>query len=336
MDTHELFLTLSGIPRSTPDPSGAPTYFRDLEGAWRPYAGDHLAEIEAECVQLHDVLAAAIFGSRTAYYEILPKTPAFVSEAGLNSESTLSRVEFEQALSESSQIPRLYELLYLYDCRKLVSGIQESSKELSILVGEFYRILNLEPLFAPEMDCPDGIRWITCPAVTLLTTMLSSVYIKLHSLLDYVSKLAFEGAGLHREFASYPKLRSSGMQFGSRLKIGWKDLEGTLFDFDGPMTEVELIRNFVVHDGLLDDMPKVYVIVQDRVIAEKFLLLPDRTESRFDRVKNRCLFYSREDKVNQRLPKMIEQFQARLVATLRRIQLDILGSDSPKVTQDVD
>lgn len=34
---------------------------RDPQGAWRPLHGDLLYEIEAECIRLHDALAAALF-----------------------------------------------------------------------------------------------------------------------------------------------------------------------------------------------------------------------------------------------------------------------------------
>jgi hypothetical protein len=73
-----------------------------------------------------------------------------------------------------------------------------------------------------------------------------------------------------------------------------------------------------IHDGLLDDMPKAYKVVADGRAVEKFVLLPDRgPEGRLERFKNRNLFYSREDKINLRLPALLNAFQARQVVTLK-------------------
>lgn len=85
------------------------------------------------------------------------------------------------------------------------------------------------------------------------------------------------------------------------------------------MTSVETLRNHLIHDGLLDDMPKAYEHIKDGVAVEKFVLFPDMTNGRFDRFVNRNLFFGREDKINLRLPGLLAEFQARQVATLERI-----------------
>jgi hypothetical protein len=91
---------------------------------------------------------------------------------------------------------------------------------------------------------------------------------------------------------------------------------GTVFEVSEPMREIEAVRNLVIHDGLLDDMPKVYRLIENRKPIEKYILMPDRTEGRFDKFNNRNLFYGRTDKVNLRLPYLIRDFQSRLTATL--------------------
>ena len=91
-----LFLTPHGVPRKDPPAAGETAYVRDPQGAWRPWQGDLLYEIEAECVRLHDAFAAALFGDIRLYPQLLPVIPQFVREAGLNSESTLSQEDFEK------------------------------------------------------------------------------------------------------------------------------------------------------------------------------------------------------------------------------------------------
>lgn len=312
-----IFLTLHGVPQQN-RPEGRPAYCLDPQGAWRPVHGDLLYEIEAECIRLHDGFASALFGGIAAYHALLPAIPPLLYEAGLNSESTLSRGDFEQALVALREMPHLHELLYLYDCRKLVSGIQECTKEVCFLVGEFYRSLNLDQLFHPPLAEPDGVRWITSPVVTNLTATLNVIFIRLHSLLDYTTKLVHEIENLRSDFSTYPKLSSSSIQFGDRRSTGWGEAPGTLFEPGEPIREIELVRNLVIHGGLLDDMPKVYKVVKDGRAVEKFVLVPDRTDGRLDRHKNRALFYSGDDKINLRLPTLISQFQMRQRATLER------------------
>ncbi len=45
--------------------------------------------------------------------------------------------------------------------------------------------------------------------------------------------------------------------------------------------------------------------------------MPDRIGGRFDRYKNRAFWYGREDKINLRLPALIDAFQSRQLATLQ-------------------
>ncbi len=324
-----LFLTCHGVPRRGPPEPGEQVYFRDPQGAWRPLQGDLLYEIEAECVRIHDAFAAALFGDIRRYHQLLPAIPHVLHDAGLNSESTLSREDFEKFVGALHEMPELNQLLYLYDCRKLVSGIQECTKEVCYLVGEFYRILNLEELFYPPFAEPDGTRYLTSPVVTTLTATLTIVYIRLHSLLDYTTKLVFEIEHLRGDFSTYPKLSSSNIQFGDRRRLGWGEAAGTLFELGEPVTEIELFRNLVIHDGLLDDMPKAYKVIDAGRTVEKFVLMPDRTGGRLDRYKNRSLFYSGEDKVNLRLPALLTAFQTKHLVTLQRalVRLGQVGAE---------
>ena len=71
-------------------------------------------------------------------------------------------------------------------------------------------------------------------------------------------------------------------------------------------------------------MPKAYERIENGVAVEKFLLFPDMTAGRFDRFGNRNLFFSREDKINERLPEILEEFQARLQVTLESILQQVL------------
>lgn len=313
-----IYLNLNGIPSEQPRQDGIPFLWFDVQGVWRLNHGDLSYEVENVCVQLHEALRRAIMLD-APYNELLPVLPQFAYLSGLNSESTLSKVDFEKFVRLTADFPEINRFLFLYDAQKLVSAIQECTKELIQVVGEFYHTLNTEPLFYPPIRQDDGIRYNTSPTVTKIFAFLTFVFVRMHSLLDYTVKLALEVEGLPKDFSKYPKMRSSNEQFGSRKKVSFNKLPGSLFEECEFITWIETLRNHLIHDGLLDDMPKAYEQIENGAAVEKFLLFPDMTGGRFDRYGNRSLFFSREDKINLRLPEILKEFQERLKVTLEGI-----------------
>jgi hypothetical protein len=316
-------LQLNGVPTPLADGVAGDCFLQTSEGSWRPLEDDGLYSVEAECVALHDDLAASIFGGLDVYWKLLPHVPPFLSQAGLNSEAPIGREDFEKALAKLAAFPELNRFLYLYDCRVLVSAIQECTKEVSQLTGEFYRILNLEPFFTPGIPVEDSVRWSTSPTVTMLFSTLGFLFIRMHSLLDYLAKLACEIESIRTDFETYPRLASSSFLFGDRKrlkKLAREKVAGTLFETCDEVVEVELIRNLLIHDGLLDDMPKAYEAIEGGKAIERFVLMPDRRDGKFERFKNRHRFYGREDKINLRLTMLVRGFQARQVETLKAIR----------------
>ncbi|GKW26940.1 hypothetical protein AB6D34_03940 [Pectobacterium brasiliense] len=315
--SHEaLCLTLRGIPTGTVD--GEDIYFiHDPQGAWHPNKGNHLYEIDALCVNIHDAIASCVFGGLGNFHNFLYFAPEFLSSAGMNSESVVSKDTFSLFIEKLEGNIDVNKGLYLFDCRKIVSSIQECSKEVMHLQGEFYYTLNFEPLFFPNIKEDDGIRYVTSPVVTKLFALLGFIYIRMHSLLDYVTKLSIEIESLKTQFPSYAKLVSKKSQYSDRKKTTLNNHAGTLFEQCSLINEIESVRNHIIHDGLLDDMPKAYRVIMKNECVEKYLLFPDQTsEGRFESYKNRNLFYSRDNKINYRLPEITSQFHKRLLLTL--------------------
>lgn len=313
--TGDLYLNLNGVPSGRPRQDGIPYLWFDSQGVWRLSHGDTSYEVEDICIHIHDALRRAVIED-DPYNALLPAAPQFLHLSGLNSESTLSKVDFEKFLRLTADFPEINRFLFLYDTQKLVASIQECLKELIQMVGEFYHTLNTEALFYPPIKQDDGIRYNTSPTVTKLFALLTFVFVRMHSLLDFMVKLALEADRIPTDFTKYPKLRSSSEQFGSRKKVSFNKHPGSLFEDCEFITFVETLRNHLIHDGLLDDIPKAYERIENGVAVERFLLLPDMTAGRFDRFGNRNLFFSREDKINERLPEILAEFQTRLIVTL--------------------
>ncbi len=237
--------------------------------------------------------------------------------AGLNSEAPISRDLFEKLVGANSD-QTTHKLLYLYDCRRLVSGIQEAVIEVVQLQGEFYKTLNLEELFYPPGVSPDGMRHISSPVTAKLIALLNMIYIRLHSLLDYATKLVFEAEHLRTDFSRYPRLKSKNKLFGDSRRTSLNNKPGTLFEPCDLIKETEALRNLIIHDGFFDEQPKVYEDRASGIVQERFILMPDRNKNgHLTSYRNRNLFYGDEDKINMRLPTFIADFQKRLLLTMR-------------------
>lgn len=315
-DRQPTYLTLHGVPLSDVPRNGVVYFSFDPQGVWRASTGDLSHEIENACVRMHDALAAQIFDGIGKYHAILSTVPEWVVTAGLNSEAPISRDFFEK-LVRANNNPTINKLLYLYDCRRLVSGIQEALIEVVQLQGEFYKTLNLEELFYPPGVSPDGIRHIGSPVTAKLIALINVIYIRLHSLLDYATKLVFEAEHLRTDFSRYPRLASKNKLFGDRRRISLNNKIGTLFEPCDLITETEALRNLIIHDGFFDEQPKVYEVRANGVVQERFILLPDRENGRLTSYGSRNLFYGNEDKINMRLPSFIAEFQKRLLLTVK-------------------
>ncbi|WP_270668761.1 MULTISPECIES: hypothetical protein [unclassified Aeromonas] len=317
-DEIQHFLGLNGIPFHDIPDSDEIYFQRDYQGTWLPVKVDNFYQIDDLCVKLHNSLAEKVFGSNEEYWNFLRGAPELLSTAGMNSECSLSKTDLESVLQRLTPYFPVNKALYLYDCRKLISGIQECSKEVFQLQGEFYQAFNLEELFIPAVVEEDGVRWVTSPIVTKIFALLGFIYIRLHSLLDYSTKLAIEIENLKTDFSRYPRLSSKGKLYSDRRMVSFNGRNGTLFEKCSELNEVEATRNHIVHDGLIDDMPKIYKVVLNGKCIEKYILFPDMTnEGRLDAFSNRNLFYGGEDKINLRLPTLISNIQVRLVKTLQ-------------------
>lgn len=318
MMTVPIYLYLDGIPADAPGRAGEPSFAFDTQGLWRFSSDDGWYAVEAAAVELHRMFARAIF-KELPYSELLPLVPPFIATLGHNSEAAGSKSDFEEVLGLASRIPELHRFLFLYDCQRLVSAIQECAKEIIQIQGEFYRTFNLESFFYPPMKQEDGLRYSTSPVVTKLFAFLSFLFIRMHSLLDYTVKVAMEAEKLPTNFTNYPKMSSLNAQYGDRKRLGLNKKAGTLFEDCTFLVTIEALRNHIIHNGLLDDMPKAYEEIKDGVAADKYILMPDMTDGHFDKFRNRNLFYEREDKINRRLPFLVTEFLRRQEVTLRAI-----------------
>ena len=209
--------------------------------------------------------------------------------------------------------------LYTIDFFSLISNIQEVANEINYLTGEFYYILNFDSEF---IGLPDEskvmVRTSKNPAANKLIGLMALIYIRLHSLLDYHTKLAYEIEKTKVNFDKYPRLSSKNKLYSDKKNLKIDSSKGTLFYKDPFIIEIESYRNELIHNSLLDDKPRIYERYRNNQVIERYILLPDIDENgRLESYVNRRFFYSNEKKFNHILPDLLQTFQERQLETLK-------------------
>lgn len=312
------FLNLDGVPSKTLPADGRLAFIADGLGGFI-LTEDHAAyDITDLCRRLDRAFQSRILAGLDGD-RLIPGLPMFVVTGGHNSEAPISKDNFERLLRLAGDFPHLNRFLYLYDCERLVSSISGCRVEVRQVMGEFYRLFNAEALVSAPPLTSDGVVTSQSPIVTQLFANLNFIFIRLHSLLDYVVKLAIEIERPQTDFTRYGRMQSHAQQYGDRRRLPYNGAVGTVLEACEFMVMVESLRNHLIHDGLLDERPKVYERLAAGKVVERFVLLPDMREGRFERSGGRGLFYGGEDKINLRLPALILEFEARLAATLEQV-----------------
>lgn len=317
----EMYLTIHGIPKNTPPHSEVHFYFTDL-GGWQTNSHILLYNLEELCIQMYDKIYEIIVGHKEGDELLDYCVPKWVTDAGHSAESTMSAASFKECIQ---QIPDnnkaiLHSLLYAADCQKLVSSIQDIWQQVFFLMGEFYLKLNTLHTVSPQnlVNKGEGVVAHYSYQSSAAWSLLESIYIRLYSMLDYNAKIAHEFNKLHKEFTRYPRMSSKDTQYRDigDLNFTEQEIKGTLFESNPLINEVRLIRNQIIHNGFLDSHPRVYLIYKLGVIVEKFILMPDIDDGKIHRYVNRNLFYSKEDRVNIRLPNMVNEILKLQIDTL--------------------
>lgn len=320
-----MYLGLNGIPSETMPTDHTNFLFYNPTGYWSLFNSFSREALFNGYDSLHSKIVDKLWGSIQEYRGFSESldwnTWRILFDSGRNPEVSVSKIDFSESIDtiRSHQNKNLiYKLLYTIDVYTLISNIVEVSKEVLYLAGDFYYILNVHSDF---LGLPDeskiGIRTSKTPAANKLVGLMALIYIRLHSLLDYHTKLAYEIEKTRVDFEKYPKLSSKNELYSSRKKLKVNGSKDTLFEKDAFITEIDSYRNELIHNSLLDDEPRIYEKYEDRQLIERYLLLPDVDQNgRLESYINRRFFYSNERKFNYILPDLLRTFQERQLKTL--------------------
>lgn len=327
-----MYLGLNGIPMATKPNNSSDFLFYNPSGFWSFPNQTIIHSLENQYLLLYELVETKLWGSSQAYIDAEGSIDVhwkdMLADTGLNAESTLSKSDFDKILGKITDIDDkkfLHKYLYTIDVFSLISNIQEISNEITYLSGDFYYILNFESDFSRLLHSDkQNFRTTKSPVANKLIGLMALIYIRLHSLLDYQTKLAYEIEKIKTSFEKYPKLSSNNKIYSDKKKLKIDKSIGTLFEKDAFINGIESYRNELIHNSLLDDTPRIYEKYENHELVERYILLPDTDENgRIEGYVNRKFFYSQEVKFNLILPNLLRTFQERQLKTLQVLSQNI-------------
>lgn len=325
------FLGIDGVPVKTIPENGKDFLTYNQIGFWSLPDFAIFDEIETKYFNLYSQVEKKLWGSTREYVNtpISLEWKNVLESTGLNPQSELSKNDFNKMLSDitdNNDKNLVNKYLYTTDVFCLISNIQEVSNELFYLSGEFYYILNFDSYSTGlPKDMEQGVIISKSPLANKLIGLMTLIFVRCHSLLDYFTKLAYELENINLNFNSYPKLSSSKKIYRHKKNLKINDIEGTLFKRDSFINKIEAYRNALIHDGLLDDTPRIHKRYEHGKLVERYILLPDTKEDGFlETHVNRRFFYSQEVKFNLILPDLLRTFQKRQLKTLKLISENVI------------
>ena len=310
------------IHTSTTELPRVPAYYKDSTGHWRITSYDVTQTQDFACVPLHDAIKKSIMTSQEFEDTHSFVQSPFIYEAGLDPDSKLGKKDFERFLASIGLAgPSLHKCLYWQDFSFLVNNIQSGLSEIVSAAGEFQKLVCEHEFTSLPDEVKVGVRRTDSPTTRLATLLLHTVFVRMHSVLDYAVKLALEVERESVDFNRYPKLIGLNEQYKRKSRLSINGKLGTLFEDCTFIRKVAAIRNRIIHDGHLSPNQWLYERYSDGAIAERFILFPDMQANpgAFDRSGNRSSFYGSETKINLELPGLIEEFMDRTITTMSEL-----------------
>ncbi|MGE4284277.1 MAG: hypothetical protein AB7G87_11225 [Clostridia bacterium] len=268
------------------------------------YLGDSIrCEIDSELVSLYDKLRDLFFPDTDKYYSQLNLMPIFVQTAGQDSDCGLTADSFCKLMDIHKSMPEIYRYLYLVDCQFLIGTIQNLLSGMEDeFVDYFIKISSIKD--SQHIEALNTTYFVMSRSVRNISSLLESYFIKAYSILDMFCKLVYELENPMDDFSCYKKMKSSGLLWGDRKKLNINGAKHTVFEKCDLISSIEALRNEVVHNGSWELNPKVFIVLKEGLVAERFMLFPDIEQGHLATVKNRKHFFGKGEKVNSILPQI--------------------------------
>jgi hypothetical protein len=252
------------------------------------------------------------------YLNVVSLLPKELTDAGINTESELSKLDFEKFIKENEGNEIYNKVLLFNDISVLINSIQDRILETKSLYISFYKRLNKIENPMPLQHNNSTIILSGYTTISLFS-YLENFIIKLYSVLDLLTKLCFENEASYTDFTKYNKMKSRNITFEKRNfpKFAGKS---SVFCFDDDINLLTTLRNRIIHDGTLMYQNCLYFVFENATVTEKFILMMDNSNGNIDNCVNRNRFYHSEIKLNEVLPSFYERILKRIKTTLELMQ----------------
>lgn len=287
------------------------------------YPGNSIKyELDAELVSLYDKLRDLFFPDTDKYYSQLYSMPIFVQAAGQDSDCGLTADSFCKLIEEDlfKTMPDFNRYLYLVDCQfligtiqNLISGMEDAFVKYYVKISKIKYSFQTENLNTTVITMSQSVRSIS--------SLLESYFVKAYSILDMFCKIVYEFENPMDDFSCYKKMKSSSVLWGERKKLKINGTNKTVFERCDLISIIEALRNEVVHNGSWELNPKVFIVLNEGLEVERFMLFPDIEQGHLATVKNRRHFFGKGEKVNVILPQIHMKYMNRVLNTAKMLNL---------------
>lgn len=286
------------------------------------YPGDSINyRLDGECVCLYDTFRDIVFDNQDEYYREVYSLPIWIQDAGQNSDCSIGANTFEQWIRESN-VPNLYKHLYLIDCQFLVGTVQNLLCALEDAFIRYYKIIasfEEDDRYRDGLIEVDGTIMLLSETATHAASMIETYFTKAYSILDIICKICYEIEFIQEDFSSYKKIKSADVLWGARKKLTVNNTKNTIFEKCELISQIEAIRNEIVHNGTWELNPKIFIRYENGKVQERFMLFPDFVQGHLATVKSRKHFFSSRIKVNDILYQIHLEFKQRVLTTVELI-----------------
>lgn len=162
---------------------------------------------------LYDKIRMKFFEDSYQYHAECSYMPFFLSTAGFDSDSAIDKDTFAKKIDDFNHIPNLFKHLYLNDVLFMVNAIQNLVIELNFDFIQYYKRL-CQVNFSNLKEGGEYI--ITGEYPILVTAVLQSYFVKCNSILDLITKLAYELENVNYDFSKYNRLKCANILYSNK------------------------------------------------------------------------------------------------------------------------
>ena len=268
-----------------------------------------------ECRSLYSAIETALFIDMDEYYALKSMLPIGFMELGMSPEAEGDKNWFSEFLNNHS-FPQKFKFVYLFDIENLIDTLQELLLNTEINFVYFYK--NISSI---AISMEDGVYIIRNSHGRVVYQMLNAFFISLYSCFDIITKIAYEVEKRVNDFTVYQPLKSKDILFGDRKRLKIIGKAQTIFEPSPSVRKVESFRNEIIHNAVIDSTSSVYVRIENGIICERFIRMPDFEDNHFSTYKNRKRFYSTDMTINHELPSIYFSVLEDIKRTVANINL---------------